>query len=70
MVLVECLKGHMKNQALSLVESANGQAVLFMYSADGTPLKTAAIQTDKLGESVLRRKGRVLHELFLQRGII
>ena len=65
---VECLKAHLKHTAMELMREAQGQAVMFAYCADGTPLETRAAWSSTAGGGTVHRRGRVLHELFMQRG--
>lgn len=68
--LVEVLKHHLRHKCFELLREAEGQAVLFTYSADVTPLKCVSTKVDVQGGSQVVRKGRDLEELLLQRGLL
>lgn len=68
--LLEVLKHHLKSKCIALVEAAAHFPVLWSYSCDATPLKTSVTQTSSHEGATVVRRGRVLHELLLERGFV
>jgi hypothetical protein len=68
--LVEGVKMHVKNKCMQLLADSRDQAVLWSFQSDATSLKTSARKDSIMGESHVRRRGRVLHEILLQRGFL
>lgn len=68
--LVEIIKRHLKNKCLELVQTSQGMPVLYSYSADATPLKCASTAVVSAEGASLTRKGKVLHEFLVQRGVV
>lgn len=68
--LVEVLKHHLRQKCLSLLREAGGEAVLYSYSADSTPLKVASTRTHTAAGTQVVRKGKASEDFLLQRGFI
>lgn len=70
--LAEALKEVLLEDAKRLLSSSSGQPVLFSYQSDATSLLCTAQQQAALGSSaqVVIRRGKVLHELLMQRGFL
>ena len=68
--LVEVVKHHLKSKCIALVGAAANFPVLWSYSCDATPLKTSVTHTSSHEGSNITRKGRALHELLLERGLV
>ena len=68
--LVECLKQHLKNKCLALVQTSQGMPVLYSHSADATPLKCSTTAVVSSEGASLTRKAKLLHEFLVQRGVV
>lgn len=64
----EVLKAHLSAKCLGLVASAKKQALLYSYSADGTPLVLVVGYHTTLEDRAVIRRGKQLVDLLLQRG--
>ena len=67
---VEVLKHHLKSKCYALVKEAAGEAVLYSYSADATPLRCSKTAVHPGESGAVVRKGRALEEILLQRGCL
>ena len=61
--LVECLKQHLNNKCLAVVQTSQGMPVQSSHSADATTLKCSTTAVVSSGGASLTRKGKLLHEL-------
>ena len=68
--LLEVVKQHLKDKCLRLVQTNQHDAVLWSYSADSTPLRTSTTQVSSHAGLTVTRKGKVLHDFLLQRGLL
>ena len=68
--VVEVLKHHLKQKCLSLLREAGGEAVLYSYSADATPLKVSTRKVHTTAGGQVVRQGRALEDFLLQRGLV
>eukprot|EP00972_Heterocapsa_arctica_P010843 1588464-Heterocapsa_arctica.AAC.1 len=69
-LLVEVLKKHLRSKCMALLRASQHCPVLWSYSSDATPLKcTTTAVVSAPGASVYRR-GKVLHEFLVQRGVL
>jgi len=64
------LKAHLKNKSERLLEAAKHQPVLYSYSSDATALLCQHVAEAGQGAQKVVRRGRVLHELLMQRGFL
>jgi hypothetical protein len=67
--LVEAMKHHLRQRCFSLLREGADEAVLYSYSADATPLRCATTKVHTTAGGQVTRKGRVLEEFLLQRGL-
>ena len=67
--VIEALKQHLRQKVFTLLRGASDEPVLFSYSADATPLRLNRRSVDSAGRSQVRRAGRGLEELLLQRSL-
>ena len=68
--LLEVVKQHLKEKCLRLVQTNQHDAVLWSYSAESTPLRTSATQVSSHAGLTVTRKGKVLQDFLLQRGLL
>ena len=68
--VVEVLKHHLRQKCLSLLREAGGEAVLYSYSADATPLKVSTRKVHTTAGGQVVRQGRALEDFLLQRGLV
>ena len=68
--LAEILKAHLRQQMFELLSQSQGKPVLFSYSSDATSLLCHTQASTYLFGKPVVRKGKVLHELLLQRGFM
>ena len=68
--IVEVLKHFFRQRALSLVREAGHQPLLYVYAADATSLLCRSESQSMLEGSLVRRRGRALLELLMQRGVL
>jgi hypothetical protein len=66
----EVLKAHLKNKSERLLAAAKHQPVLYSYSSDATALLCQHVAEAGQGDHKVVRRGRVLHELLMQRGFL
>jgi hypothetical protein len=65
----EVLWAYLEGEAKAFVQRHSQMPVLFSYSSDATSLLCVAVSVARHGDSQVLRKGRVLHEMLLQRGV-
>ena len=64
--ILEVLWSHLQDTAHALLSGAAGQAVMYGYQCDGTPLRATSTIRRSHGEISITRRGKVLHEFLLQ----
>ena len=68
--LGEALKTHLRNKSEQLLAASRHQPVLYSYSSDATAILCQHVAEARQGTHTVVRKGRVLHELLMQRGFL
>ena len=68
--MAEALKAALVEKSTSMLCGARNQAVLFSYASDATSFLVQEMASTKLGELSVVRKGKLLHEVLLQRGLL
>ena len=65
--LCELLKRHLKDKCLAMVEDCRNQPLLISYSSDATSLLCRTVHRAQIGDTPIRRAGKDLYELLMQR---
>lgn len=65
--LCEVVKAFLRADMAAFVCAHHSDALLFFYSADATPMSTKEIYEKSMGVHKVRRKGRAMKELLVQR---
>lgn len=70
--LAELVKWHLRQCAHRLLEESKHRPVLFAYSSDATPVltQTSAVSASSSATPLVVRRGKVLEELLMQRGLV
>ena len=70
--LAEFVKWHLRQCAHRLLEESKHRPVLFAYSSDATPVltQTSAVSASSSATPLVVRRGKVLEELLMQRGLV
>ena len=67
---LEAMWAHQKSKGAAVVSGAAGRAVLFGYQADSTPLRATCTIVKTHKQYSVRRQGKTLHDVLLQRGFL
>ena len=65
--LCESIKRFLHDDMASFIASRAGEPMLLFYGADATPVTTTDVYVKPCGEQTVRRRGRALRELLVQR---
>ena len=69
--LAELVKGHLKTKALELMRASHDRPLLFSYANDAMSIAVhCEAHAAGVGQSRITRKGKMLHELLMQRGML